>query len=726
MTKQPSNPVRITDLSLDTDTVGKINEEHFGHILINKFGAGTAINQADDIGLSFIRFPGGTLSEQGVVKEGRLVIDEGEITLEVLAGDRSKIGYDLTHLELIAPEVLADAANRAEDSTLSFSETIQLAVERGQELNLIIPVQRYFVGQDFTDTATKQAAIAAIKSDIAVFASRLKNGAYNNGVLPEKLLFDIGNEAYWNPIEYAIIAKAAIQALEQHLGETHIDFEIGIQAGRGSNDWRLLNDQDYFNSFYSGASPRLEELHGFVRIAAEDIKYRDKILYVDQLMRHILADEVQHLDYVRHHHLGLDRDVLLQESSPFHQRKNIVAFWEDAIVQAGGPTTIEYYVSAWTTDSSDTHNLPFSLSGAVNTLELFRNFAESGVDRAALWGLVGAYRGSETTSSTVVSDNASGVFTPQQAILQLMAENLVGAQLHGYRQDSEFALGRSDLLTSTYESDNAYIIVVTAGEISGPIETHEISLAGVSSIDTLKITNLDIAGGLISGGARLTEETVRNSSGTFELTFDQDHEIAMVVIDKAALARESSLSEDIGPLPEGFLLSSDGEVQHGASGKDIITGTNGIDIIFGNAGSDVLDGGGGRTDFRAQASTSGDHSNNRDYLFGGAGNDVLRGNDGDDWLDGGAGNDDYWGGGGADTFVMRGGAGIIWDFDPEVDRILIDRQLLTNPDGPLPELAEIMSLQQTHTLIKLGHGNTFRVWDVDLQEHLVPDTMEFF
>jgi len=62
-------------------------------------------------------------------------------------------------------------------------------------------------------------------------------------------LFDIGNEAYWNPIEYAVIAKAAIQALEYHLSETGISFEIGLQAGRGSNDWRLLKDQAYFDSF---------------------------------------------------------------------------------------------------------------------------------------------------------------------------------------------------------------------------------------------------------------------------------------------------------------------------------------------------------------------------------------------------------------------------------------------------------------------------------------------
>jgi len=720
------NLIHSTDLSLDTDTVGKIKEEHFGHILINKFGAGTAIKQADDIGLSFIRFPGGTLSEHGVVKDDRLVIDEGEITLEVLAGDRSKIGYDLTHPELIAPEVLADAVNRPEDATLSFSETIQLAVEREQELNLIIPVQRYFVDKDFTDAETKQAAIAAIKSDISIFASRLKAGAYNHGVLPKKLLFDIGNEAYWNPIEYAVIAKAAIQALEYHLSETGISFEIGLQAGRGSNDWRLLKDQAYFDSFYAGTVPRLEELHGFNRIASDDIQYRDKILYVDQMMRHILADDVRHLDYVRHHNLGLDRGVLLQESSPFHQRKNIVAFWEDAIVYADGAASIEYYVSAWTTDSSDTHNLPFSLSGAVNTIELFRNFAESGVDRAALWGLVGAYRGSETTSSTVVSDNISGVFTPQQAILQLMAENLVDAKLHGYRQDVQFGLDNSDLLTSMYDTNDAYIIFLAAGEISGPSETHEISLVGVSSIDALEITNLDLSDGSISGAARLTEVAVQNSNGSFEVTFDQDHEIAMVVIEKDLLIRQTSLPEDIGPLSEAILLSLGGEVLHGASGKDVITGANDIDIIFGHAGNDVLDGGGGRTDFRVQTSHGDGYSGNSDYLFGGSGNDVLRGNDGDDWLDGGAGNNDYWGGGGTDTFVMRGGAGMIWDFDPEVDRILIDRQLLTDPDGALPEVAAIMSQRQTHTFFTLGNGNTFGVWDVEPQELLTTDIVYFF
>ena len=92
------------------------------------------------------------------------------------------------------------------------------------------------------------------------------------------------------------------------------------------------------------------------------------------------------------------------------------------------------------------------------------------------------------------------------------------------------------------------------------------------------------------------------------------------------------------------------------AGNDIVTGGSGDDLLYGHAGADVLRGDAGA-----------------DTLMGGAGNDRL---------EGGAGDDVLRGGDGADTFVFSAGQDIITDFDPAVDRIVLDARLWTGLTTP--------------------------------------------
>ena len=82
----------------------------------------------------------------------------------------------------------------------------------------------------------------------------------------------------------------------------------------------------------------------------------------------------------------------------------------------------------------------------------------------------------------------------------------------------------------------------------------------------------------------------------------------------------------------------------------------GEDYVYGAGGDDTLSGGAGD-----------------DHLFGGLGNDILIGDQGDDYLVGGAG---------ADRFVFYPGAegdyDIISDFDPSVDKIVLENAHLSN------------------------------------------------
>ncbi|MDV7142309.1 calcium-binding protein [Tropicimonas sp. TH_r6] len=78
------------------------------------------------------------------------------------------------------------------------------------------------------------------------------------------------------------------------------------------------------------------------------------------------------------------------------------------------------------------------------------------------------------------------------------------------------------------------------------------------------------------------------------------------------------------------------------SGDDVF-----VDGVYAKDGDDVVHGGAGNDTILAKAGN--------DMLFGEAGNDVIEGGNGDDQIEGGDGNDRIWGGGGADTLL--GGTG---------------------------------------------------------------------
>lgn len=118
-----------------------------------------------------------------------------------------------------------------------------------------------------------------------------------------------------------------------------------------------------------------------------------------------------------------------------------------------------------------------------------------------------------------------------------------------------------------------------------------------------------------------------------------------------------------------FGEGGDDRIQGGA-GDDWLLGGDGDDTLEGGNGSDLLIGGAGRDTIDGGADT--------DLIAGGAGNDTLRGGSGDDvfWLGASRGDDDdrYWGGTGADLYVIsdRFDSDVIMDFSlAEGDRLFV-------------------------------------------------------
>jgi hypothetical protein len=601
-----------------------------------------------------------------------------EISLKTLFEDRSNIAFDLTHPELISPNALAydDENHLNRDDIATFSQVLELAVQGGVDVGLIIPVMRYFNGQDFLDPDSLQLAKDTAREDISTFLQRLKEGAYNHGIYPDLIIFEIGNELYSNPIEYALIAKVMIDEIGIQLGETTISYEIAFQISRGFTDFNNLDKKEYFDRFFDQEGSLLEELSGLSFNPTAELSKQEKQTAIDKIMVEILGDSLLEIDAVRQHYLKFDLDMLDKPQWAFWSRSDVFDFWEEAIVDAGGNADdLSYYISAWSTDSSNGTREPYGLAAAANNLEMFAHFMDIGVDRAALWGVIASFKYDDEMHDTVVSDRLSDFLSPSATILKLMTENIkdnvylgkiggLGDDFHGY----------------LFEDADGYTAFFSVEKLWGSEFQLEVQLGLFSDVASVSVMNLDSADGSGSGETRLLNQIVRVNDGSIMVNFDQDFEVVMITFEK-----ESSDSYQLARFLDAFkngTFDSTVDVNNirGTNSDDHLIGTKFSDYILGEDGDDVIYGGGGRSDLRKgdffTEGFDGFGRLNGDAMFGGAGDDLIYGMAGNDLLSGGLGNDELRGGSGFDTFVFNSGVDRINDFQIGIDKIQLDPSLL--------------------------------------------------
>jgi len=581
--------------------IGSVSPDMFGAIAIDNFGYHYFEDHMDMLGLTNIRFPGGTVSESGFVVDGRIRMGVGDVSLEKLDGDRSNFAFDLTHPELISPLALEydDSHHLLRDDVGTFSQALSFAVENSVTLGLIIPVQRYFKGADLSDPEVREIAETAARSDINVFLQRLSDGDYNEGIYPQSITFEIGNEAYDNPIEYALIAKVMIEEISQQLAGSDIDYEIAFQMGRGEEEFNNLLNSGYFDPFFDRSIEMVSGLDGLEFSPNTGQVGLDPQTAIDEIMSAILDQSLQHIDAVRHHLLRFDLDDMENSGAPFLERDSIVDFWMDEFESVGiDPDGIDYYISAWTTDSSNGTSTPYELSAAANILGIFAHFMDIGVDRAAIWGVTASFRYYEDMHTTVVSDRLSDFVSPSGAILQLMTQNVMASDFLGSEGGLEDGY-RSYL----FEDETSYTAFYSVDALNGEDFELTINLGLFRDLASVEIVNLDVEDGSAGGASRLTNSEFVVEDGAVTLHFDQDFEIGMV-----RLMKEQSAAYLAAENVENFVggnanLSGELNTLSGTDGSDSLEGSKFTDIIFAGNGDDNLNGGEGRLDLLASLLT---------------------------------------------------------------------------------------------------------------------------
>ena len=167
------------------------------------------------------------------------------------------------------------------------------------------------------------------------------------------------------------------------------------------------------------------------------------------------------------------------------------------------------------------------------------------------------------------------------------------------------------------------------------------------------------------------------------------------------------------------------DILQGDWGADTLIGGDGDDFLYGGRGDDLMYGGDGSDVLRGNLNDDEMHGGaGVDFLFGGGGNDILNGDDdrddlrgqnGNDRLDGGTGADSLHGGGGQDVFVFRNsgyGYDRVRDYEIGQDSIDFTDFAFDN----LQQVRVLTSETDYGLKINFGDGNVLLIEDLVLAQ----------
>lgn len=564
------------------------------------------VETVDEIGLTHLRWPGGQLSETAVV--------HGNGAINLNPNPQLPHAYDLSYPDLMHPDALVDAGGLP-NGLSGFGDMLQLAVEKDASLSVILPTLRH--------AAAPEDAAESVRGFLdALFVEQ----RWNDGVLPKKLILDIGNEVY-DPETYGKVSTAILGSVRD-FRDAHPDADFGV-ALQGMQDGEATRD-----------------LIAAIR-AASPPDDGGLLAEVDVVRVHDLKHGMRDLRNIEHE----GKAEAIQEL--------VAAIRLDRIDSDIDDDSVEVYFSAWTVASKDVApNLLLPMPNAGAMVSLFTGMAELGTDYAAGWGM-----GMDDASTPVVvswrdAETGELMLSPHGAVLKQMAEVLPGmAVLDHPALDNN--RGQPVNLYAFGDHEKA-VLFLAANDIPASGTEVTVSLDNFGAFGSVSAQGVSVAGGK-SGLPELETVPVRIDGSTLTVALTRDYETIRVIVN-----RQVPLPED-GPEPDAIWQSAlasladsertglpssaratDGDdTLRGTDEDERLNGAQGNDRIYGGDGDDTLTGGSGN-----------------DTLCSGKGDDALFGGKGDDVLVAGPGNNLVSGSWGADRFLVAPeGQTVITDFN---------------------------------------------------------------
>jgi hypothetical protein len=489
----------------------------------------------DYLGLSHVRWPGGTLAEQRPEVYG--------LTLPGL--------FDATDLYTTDP-------NRVRPD---LQDMFRYTIGRDVPLTVIIPTARYAEDHDKG------------VSDLQAFLGALLAGEY--GDLPERLILQIGNEYAFqpefagDPSLYGKLANRFVSTIEDRLRSAdlpptqHID--VAVQMGVSHSDDIAIR----------------KELSGNSLLAIDLLTFNHLPISLANLHRVESSADPEDL--------GQDR---FQRTAEYYQN------WTNSVRALSSSAPVpELYLSAWTVGSparstSDVDLVfnDYGLRAASTGLDLLYNYSRIGVDIAAVWG-VDVMNLNRLTFASLGQLSVS----PLGELVGMMASTVVGT----VAMPGSEGYSRSDLgNVYAFRGPDKLVLYATVNDIPELGKQLTINLDGVAPSWTfsgrmLQSKLTEGAGSQsplnseLSATAALSAFAPAWVNGELQITFVQDFAVAEVVIDIPRTAQWGTEVKDsiFAAVEDSFLF--------GFEGDDRLIGRGGDDYLDGGLGNDLLDGGGG-------------------------------------------------------------------------------------------------------------------------------------
>ncbi|WP_432450621.1 calcium-binding protein [Aliiroseovarius marinus] len=608
----------VTDNVITEDHFGSVVRGNKGDVTIQVPGSGT-IGDADEVnftsiidylGVTTIRWPGGTEAERGLVPDA----DDAPRSLDW--------------------EIKQDPENYSDDdyNFADLMRVIDYCSDHGLTLSFTVPVS-----DDIPEESTVDSFINAMLSyaeikEVVISSISIGNEPTINGLTPS----EYGQSA--NQMTGYVGSAVA----DYYDGDLDLGPKIVLQAG---NVWNTITSSDYNtnSSFPDAAIPGLPGKNGKMDLAEilEAFNSGNAHQYLDAIDIHqatlvpksvaeVLGEVVDEIGYKTLSEItdqltdilaildgsATGADGLYQKYEDYERLDGISLDWD--------ASSLEIQSLAWQYpyDGDGTSATGASLENAAIGFVQMHEMAKSNVTAAMSWLATST---NSVEASLSYEEDGEIFVNPGGELFRMMRDNLVGAQAVELQTSS---LDDSETITRIFEKDGQVILyVANRTDSSSDIELqglnrllgdHGIQLAGYTLGEGL--ANLHIWGSKL-GATGGTDQ--------YKTTGEVD------------LLTKSDLQD--GDWKLGFSLGAHEIMQIVIS----TSASEGVEIT-GHDKNDLLDG--------------------SDW------NDTLEANGGNDSLDGGTGNDILTGGSGADTFKFSSGDGLdrITDFNPSEDILVID------------------------------------------------------
>ncbi|MGP3698947.1 calcium-binding protein [Rhodobacter sp. NSM] len=590
---------RIVTATSGDDRLGSVvTTDHFGVNFLfdrDRLGPGDTYLQAvRDLGVSTIRYPGGTLSERMF----DLANPNGSLQ-NFVYGDRTNM-FD------------PDGAGPLGGSTLGLWDALDAAGAAGLSMTFVMPTIR-FAGTVRDRAGNRQEAVD--EALVGRFTTQLLEHALSAGV--EIPAIELGNE-WWadnssifgetlSAVEYGRIASrlaAVIQSTINAFRASHdlprgwVEPEIVVQVGPGGRAEQVLPNGERAPEGYFGPT-----------VSATSLIFRE----------FETAAEQRAVDGIVTHRYLTGTSVDGWTYNPFDT-------WDRMAARDPDFGEMSRHVSEW--NVSARHEDISGLLMAPWLVSLFAEAVEAGVDRTNIWSVQQNNPTRLSTTTGHAGETYEGL-TVAGETLRIMNEELVGLQVLDLRAVS----GRT--MVEAFGSDSRTVIFIS--NTTGSTLTGEFDISDVASgYSHVWATEIGMAGsdpladggdariGFLNADQLMDGNVLSLSLGAYETICVE------VTLDRSGIEMNGRTLND------RLVGSSAGDVIRGGGGHDRLNGGAGADRIWGGQGVDRLYGGSGN-----------------DKLAGGSGNDLLSGGSGNDRLGGNLGADHLTGGSGADVFVFE-------------------------------------------------------------------------